>query len=226
MAWYQWLALAALVFCLASCLFHFLRLVRLGRPVDYSQAAGNASMGVKYAFTYAMNPRKKESAYLHLPTYAAGLFYHSGTFLCVILFFLNISGLMPPAWLAMIISAFLCIAVFSGTGILIKRIINKELRSLSNPDDYISNILVTLFQLFTLFMIILPILQSSNRPIVQSSYYLIFTLLMLYLPLGKLRHVVYFFAARYHLGFFYGRRGIWPPTYNKVEDSKKLEGFS
>jgi hypothetical protein len=30
------------------------------------------------------------------------------------------------------------------------------------------------------------------------------------MPLGKLRHVVYYFAARYHLGFFYGWRNVWP----------------
>jgi hypothetical protein len=34
---------------------------------------------------------------------------------------------------------------------------------------------------------------------------------MLYIPAGKLRHTVYFFAARYHLGYFFGWRGVWPP---------------
>ena len=34
--------------------------------------------------------------------------------------------------------------------------------------------------------------------------------LFFYLPLGKLKHLVYFFAARYQLGIFYGRRGVWP----------------
>jgi hypothetical protein len=41
-------------------------------------------------------------------------------------------------------------------------------------------------------------------------YFICAGLLFLYLPLGKLKHSLYFFAARYHLGFFYGWRGIWP----------------
>ena len=35
------------------------------------------------------------------------------------------------------------------------------------------------------------------------------------MPLGKLRHAVYYFAARYHLGFFYGWRNVWPNKENK-----------
>ncbi|MBW6459327.1 MAG: hypothetical protein K0B08_02035 [Bacteroidales bacterium] len=217
MDWYQWMALAALGFCLVLCLYHFFRLIRLGKPVDYSSPAGNIAQGVKYAFTGAMDPRWKESARLHLPTYTAGLFYHTGTFLSILLFFPVVFGYMPQGWLASIISAFLFISAFSGTAILIKRMIRKELRSLSNPDDFISNLLVTLFQFLTLLVILLPLLHSYS-PTVLPSYYLIFTLLMLYLPLGKLRHVVYFFAARYHLGNFYGRRGVWPPQRINAED--------
>ena len=65
----------------------------------------------------------------------------------------------------------------------------------------------------------LTVLQSysltvlpSFRPIVLPSYYLTYSLLMLYIPIGKLRHTVYFFAARYHLGYFFGWRGVWPPA--------------
>ena len=80
---------------------------------------------------------------------------------------------------------------------------NRELRSLSNPDDYISNLLVDLFQLSTAFVLLSP----GDELI----YYLSATVLLLYFPLGKLRHAVYFFAARYHLGLFYGWRNVWPP---------------
>jgi hypothetical protein len=105
--------------------------------------------------------------------------------------------------------------------------VKKELLFLSNPDDFISNALVTAFQVATIiFLVNLQISQSSNLPIPQSPnlpipqspnppiqllYYLSFTILMLYLPAGKLRHLIYFFAARYHLGYFFGRRGVWPP---------------
>jgi len=94
-----------------------------------------------------------------------------------------------------------------GIGILIKRLLKKGLRDLSNPDDYLSNLLVTGFQLMTGIVL----LWNQAYP----AYFILSSLLLLYFPLSKLKHAIYFFAARYHLGFFFGWRGIWPP--------KKLE---
>jgi hypothetical protein len=201
--WYQWMALAALATCLTILLMHFIRLVHLGKPVEFSRPKGNTGEAIRFAFTGAMSPARKESAFLHLPTYTAGLFYHAGTFLSLFLFFFFISGSAPEGWLAKVITAFLCISAFSGIAILIKRIIKKELRALSNPDDFISNFLVSKFHIITIMVLFFPE--------VLPSYYLIFTILMLYIPAGKLRHTIYFFAARYHLGFFFGWRGVWPP---------------
>jgi len=225
--WYQWMALAALGICILICLMHFIRLIKSGKPSDYSRPAGKTGGAIRYAFTKAMSPAKKESAFLHLPTYTAGLLYHVGTFLSFFLFFIFLAGIFPQGWLANGIMTFLFISAASGLSIFFKRIIKKELLFLSNPDDFISNFLVTAFQILTLLYIIIPpilqspnprIPQSSNPPIFQSSnppiqliYYFLFTLLMLYIPVGKLRHTVYFFAARYHLGYFFGWRGVWPP---------------
>ena len=74
-----------------------------------------------------------------------------------------------------------------------------------NPDDYISNILISTFQLFTMFYLLAP-----GCCCMPTAYYVICILLFLYFPLGKLRHLVYYFSARYHLGFFYGWRNVWP----------------
>jgi len=149
-----------------------------------------------------MNPLKKESAYLHLPTYTAGILYHTGTFVSLAVFFLFVFHAGFLYSLQWVLICILAVSSASGIGILIKRISLKKLRSLSNPDDYISNILVTAFQLFTLIALI----NESFAPY----YFIGAAILFLYLPLGKLKHLLYFFAARYHLGFFYGWRGTWP----------------
>ena len=204
MDWYIMVALGSLAICLASCLFHFMRLIRRGKPVDYAVPAGDTTKAVMYSFTGAMSPAKKESAYLHLPVYAAGILYHLGTFLAMLIFFLNLAGVVPQGLLKGIISMFLILTTLSGLWILIRRALDKTLRSLSNPDDYISNGLVTLFQALTIGMLLTEILMVP--------YFLAVSVLMLYLPLGKLKHAVYFFAARYHLGYFFGYRGTWPPV--------------
>ncbi|MGM0667154.1 MAG: hypothetical protein ACQETA_07535 [Bacteroidota bacterium] len=206
MHWYIIVSIAALLICLFSCLYHFTRLIRLGVPGDFSRRMGNTTRAIKYSFTGAMSPGKKESAFLHLPTYTAGLVYHTGTFLAIILFFFNLAAFEAGTVATYILSAVLLAGALSGTGILIKRIAVSKLRSLSCADDYISNILVTAFQYIS-------ILQLTGS-VPGAVYFMTAGLLLLYVPLGKLRHLVYFFAARYQLGFFYGWRNAWPPSKN------------
>jgi nitrate reductase gamma subunit len=204
MDWYILVALGSLAICLVSCLFHFMRLVKKGKPVDYAVPAGDTTKAVMYSFTGAMSPAKKESAYLHLPVYAAGILYHLGTFLSILLFFLFIAGVWIEGVMSVLISVFLALTTLSGLWILIRRALDKTLRTLSNPDDYLSNILVTLFQAATIGILYYEHLVAT--------YFITASALLLYLPLGKLRHAVYFFAARYHLGYFFGYRGTWPPV--------------
>lgn len=203
MNWYLGITYFSLAVCLGSCLFHLIRLVSLGNPTDYSHKLGNMGAAARYSFTGAMSPKKKESAYLHLPTYSAGLLYHFGTFLAIFIFFLFLFKIVPQGWLKFGIIGFLILSGLSGLGILIKRMIKKELMALSNPDDFISNILVTAFQFLTASVLY----NGQYLP----AYFILVSVLLLYLPLGKLKHTIYFFAARYHLGFFYGWRGVWPP---------------
>lgn len=203
MDWYYWLAIVSLSVCLLSCIYHAYRIISLGNPPEYARRTGNIRKAVRYSFTGAMSPTVKESAYLHMPTYLAGIIYHLGTFLAIFLFMLSLFNIWLNAWIMWTTVAVLAAAGISGLGILIKRISKQELRTLSNPDDYISNILVTAFQLVS----VLAMVDHQYIP----AYFIIVSLLMLYLPLGKLKHAVYFFAARYHLGLFYGWRGVWPP---------------
>jgi hypothetical protein len=203
---YRIFSLIAFVICCISLAFHLTRLIRLGSPKDYSFKRGNLKSAVAYSFIGAMNPREKESAYLHLPTYTAGILYHIGTFLSIIIFFLlifniRITGVFQWGFLCL-----LAVSSISGLGIFIKRIALKKLKSLSNPDDYISNLLVTAFQIFTFTVL-------ADEAFIPY-YFICAGLLFLYLPLGKLKHSLYFFAARYHLGFFYGWRGVWPAKSN------------
>lgn len=203
MIWYKFISIIALIFCFVTCTFHFVRLLKLGSPKEFSRIKGDISKAVRFSMTGAMNPSKKESAFLHLPTYTAGVIYHLGTFLSILLFFLILIDVPVSKPLNLFLSLFLFLTTTCGIGIFIKRVVQRKLRSLSNPDDYISNGLVTLFQLLSAIILI-----SSD---IKMLYFLGSSILLFYLPAGKLKHAVYFFAARYHLGFFYGSRDVWPP---------------
>jgi len=203
MIWYHWFAIFCLLSCSVACFYHLIRLIRLGNPIDFSKKRGDTGKAIAYAFTGAMNPVKKESAYLHLPTYTAGILFHLGTFTGLILFIFVLFGMILAYPYNIILIVFFLITGISGTSILIKRIVNYRLRALSNPDDFISNVLVTIFQFISALML--------TNIAVLPFYFIMSGILLIYLPFGKLKHTVYFFAARYHLGFFYGWRGVWPP---------------
>lgn len=202
MRWYQHIALTAFLICLMSLAYHFIRLVRLGAPQDYSRPIGDRKGAIAYSLVGAMDPRKKESAYLHLPTYTAGLLYHIGTFIAFVVFGLLLFDVHLTYALRLILMGAFAVSGISGIGILVKRAVAKNLKILSSPDDYLSNFQVTMVHVLTLGMFV--------NDVIAPVYYLWWGLLLIYLPLGKLKHALYFFAARYHLGIFYGRRGVWP----------------
>ena len=206
----QYFAIAATLYCIVSLLVHFVKIVRLGAPKDKSEPSGSVKEGVIYANTRAMMPDQKESAYLHLPSYATGMLFHIGLFCCLLFFVLsffpffnNWIGESCWHWVLAIPPA---IGTVCGLILFFRRLFSKDLKVLSMPDDFISTGLVTFFLLMTTLYLCLSTCCGS----VTILYYISSILLFLYLPLGKLRHVVYYFAARYHLGLFYGWRNVWP----------------
>lgn len=211
----QIIALIALAICFALLFAHFVRIIRLGKPTDFSEKSGDVAKGVVYSNTTAMMPNNKESAYMHIPSYALGMLFHMGTFSCFLIFILSFfrffnNWLINDAFIHYIIPLFVAVTSIAGISLFIKRLINKDLHALTNPDDYLSNAFTTLFQIATLLYLLTPACTCTIN-----SYYIMTAILFLYMPVGKLKHLLYYFSARYHLGFFYGWRNVWPQQKGK-----------
>ncbi len=210
----QYISIASAAVCLCSLFVFFARLIQLGKPNDLSEKSGNTGKGILYSNTTAMLPQNKESAFLHLPAYATGMLFHMGTFLSLLIYILSffpffnrwISGADQIHLIPAVLLSFTCIC---GYILFFRRLCSKDLKTLSNPDDYISNALTSTFQLMSALYLFFPTFSCAT-----TIYYIFCTVLFIYFPLGKLRHVVYYFAARYHLGFFYGWRNVWPKNEN------------
>ena len=206
----QIIALIALAICFIFMFFHFVRIIRLGKPKDFSEKSGSVAKGVAYSNTVAMMPQNKESAYLHLPSYALGILFHIGifsSFLILILSFFDFFNqwIVNDQCIHYILPIVTATGAIAGLSLFIKRLINRNLRNLTNPDDFLSNGFTTLFQIATTCYLLLP---ACNCMV--NTYYIVTAILLLYMPIGKLKHLLYFFSARYHLGFFYGWRNVWP----------------
>lgn len=205
---YHWILFVSFSVFFVSSLFQFLQILLSKAYKDYASSRNKIWRAIIYAFSGAMSPFKKESAMLHLPSYIAGILFHIGTFISLFWLALHFFNIKTNSLVANISAIYLTTSVLSGVMILLKRLIKTEMRRLSNIDDYFSNFLVTGFQVVSA----LTIFIGTPLP-----YLFIWAaILFLYIPLGKLRHAVYFFTSRVYLAMFYGKRGVWPLNRQKI----------
>ena len=195
--------LLAAAWAVLALVFLHLKAKSYGKRTLYSKPAGDPVKGVIYAFTKGMVPWAKESVMLNLPSYTAGMGFHAGVFTAFGLLIAAVVGLeLPtlPIFLARLLTA---AGTIGGIGLLMKRLLKLQLRGLSSPDDFVSNLLSSLF-------VVLALAQTFN-PSLKALWMSEAILLLVYAPLGKIRHCLFFFSTRYHLGAFFGRRGTYPP---------------
>ncbi len=191
---------AAAVYAIVFMVLLSARAQSLGKREMHSRPAGESEKGVFYAFGKGMTPWEKESAKKHLPTYFAGIGYHIGIFTAfVVLLFRLISVNIP---FLNVFRILLVSGLAAGSGLLIKRLSKQYMRTISLADDYISNLLVDIF-LFAAF------LNTWNSVVLPFLYFSAIALLV-YIPLGKIRHCLFFFYSRIIFGKFFGRRGVYP----------------
>ena len=131
---------------------------------------------------------------LHLPSYLTGIAFHLGALAGLGLLLAHLAAIEPPTaarWPAL-----------AGVVLLAKRIATPHLRKLSNPDDFLANLLTTVFAALAGGTVLAPALRDAW---LSTS-----AVLLLYVPVGKIRHCVFFFSTRAHLGGFFGYRGVFP----------------
>jgi len=193
------LTLAAAAFCVAALGVLIARILAAGRRRYLSAPRGDAGRGVAYAFGKGMVD--KESITRHLLTALGGALYHTAIF----------AGLLDVLWTALPIrpapprAAFrplLLAGAVVGLALLAKRSAKPHLRRLSCPDDFFANLFVDLF-------LVLAFLHTY-RPALESALMAVSILLFVYIPLGKIRHCVFFFFTRLVYGLHFGRRGALP----------------
>lgn len=171
-------------------------------PADKSPLKGNPSQGIAYAFTLGMMPWAKESTRIHMVAYLRGIGFHVGIFAAIG------ALLISPFWGSLPTLLTTLLAVVIGLGALlgaaggIMRILEHNLRRLSIPDDHFAVWLVTIWMA-------IDALAVWNEAFLVS-FYILSAITLAYVPLGKIRHCLYFFFSRTFFGKFFGRRAVFP----------------
>jgi hypothetical protein len=149
-----------------------------------------------------MAPWSKESTRIHWAAYLRGAGFHVAVFVALV------ALAARPAWSVLSLTGRTALAVLLVGGAALAvvgslmRVWEPNLRALSNLDDHLSVWLVAAF------------LALTGLALWDARYtapmYLAAGLLFAYIPLGKIRHCLYFFFSRRLFGRFAGRRGVLP----------------
>jgi hypothetical protein len=170
------------------------------RERPFAVPLGSEAAGVRYAFTAGFLPRAKESASTHLRTYLAGLTYHAGLFAMLARLALTLVPVAPPPPLERALAALYAVALACGLGLLAKRRLNGALRAISVPDDLVANLLAD--------VALAAALAAALAPAATPLFQVAGAVLLVYAPLGKLRHMVFLVTSRRLWGRYYGQRGV------------------
>lgn len=199
---FQLLALAGLVAGLFGIYLRYAETKRRALPIDKSPVKGNISHGIAYAFTTGMMPWAKESTRIHLIAYLRGIGFHIGIFTAIGTVILSpLWGFLPPLLSSTLFWVLIPGALLGAAGGLM-RLAEHNLRGLSLPDDHFAVWLTTLFIAVTGLGLVF---EAFVVPM-----YIVSAVTFAYIPLGKIRHCLYFFFSRTFFGKFFGRRAVFP----------------
>ncbi len=198
----QLLALAGLIAGLFGIYVRYAETRRRLVPADNSPIKGSLPKGIQYAFTTGMMPWAKESTRIHLIAYLRGIGFHIGIFAAIGAVILSpFWGYLPPL-LSLLLFWVLILGALLGAAGGVMRIAEHNLRGLSLPDDHFAVWLTTLF-------IAVAGLAVLNEAFMIPMY-IVSAITFVYVPLGKIRHCLYFFFSRLFFGKFFGRRAVFP----------------
>jgi len=211
----RWLALSVVVAFLFAVLgiAHTLWATRrFGSRRPLAPAVGGEDAGIRYALFAGMMPWAKESARKHVPTFLAGVVYHMGIAAGFIVLLAVLTSYNAAEPVRSILFSCLVGGAVAGAGLLVKRQATYALRAISTPDDYMANGLVTAF--------VIAAAATLRAGQFAVPFLAIAVLLLLYVPLGKIRHCALFFVSRITFGRFFGRRGVLPRPAAPIGDSR------
>jgi nitrate reductase gamma subunit len=181
------------------------QLLRLPLPVEGGQADQQTPTGRAVAASYAsiLSPLAMESTRRHWRRWVVFAAYHVGIFVAISATFTIpfTPGLMtkPVRWAAAVSIA---LGLLAGFLKIYWRLVLPELRSISRPDDFFG---LTILQVW--FAVAIPAVLFG-RPGWLTVYFVMTALLLVYVPVSKISHYIYWFFSRYLFGRRYGRRGV------------------
>jgi nitrate reductase gamma subunit len=196
------LAAAGFAIGVAGLYVRYARLSKRALPTDFSPMKGSPTRAVHYALTQGMLPWEKESTRTHGVAYVRGIIFHVGIFSALAVLLAEPWWASLPAWLRLGAAGLLALGALLGAAGGVARGTERNLRSLSTPDDHFAVWFISIWVAGGALALYLPAFAVA--------FNLLSALALAYVPLGKVRHCLYFFFSRIFFGRFFGRRAVLP----------------
>jgi hypothetical protein len=171
---------------------------------DYSARAGSSLKGVLYNFSAAMTPAHKEAISNHPFNFTVGLVMHVGVGVAIFKILVVLIKPDAPPSAPIPAGGFLALAAAAALYLFVHRFLSPNLQTMSVFDDYLASF-VTLTYLAVASLHEFGLLNGGAFLLVDAAA-------SFYLPLGKLRHVLFCPVSRLDLGGRLGYRGTYPAT--------------
>jgi hypothetical protein len=194
------LALVALVFSMSAFASRWAQMQKLPFAKDRSIPKDSATKGILYAFTLGMAPWSKESTRLHMLAYLRGIAFHVGIFAGLAAFLASPWFETIPLIVRVVFAILTGFGAAMGVAGALMRVVEHNLRAISTPDDHASVWLVTIF------LAAMTIVLGATAFV--PAMWVIAAAMLVYAPLGKIRHCIYFYFGRLFFGIHIGRRGV------------------
>ena len=202
--------LVGLAICILGIALRLREIISRPFKADLSRPQGSVRRGILFAFTLGMAPWEKESTRLHWIAYLRGIFFHVGIFTAFAILFLSLWGISLSGLFLWLVVAITGLGALFGLAGIVTRIMGENERALSLPDDYASIFIVSLFNALGCIAAIWP----AALPI----FYIVSAIMLVYIPVSKIRHCVYFFYSKFFFGMSFGRRGVIGQAKGKYAD--------
>jgi Fe-S oxidoreductase len=203
-----WLVVSALVVCLGGLVLRSQGI--LGHPALFQtgRPKGSELYGAFYAFGLGMLPWNKESGRLHPVVFWIGVLMHLGIAfgIATLSVRLLVGGIAPEWWAPYGLTA-LGLGSIAAV-LLVRRMVSPGMRRLSTPDDFVAA------SLTAGVCITAGLWSLGSVPVLV--FDLTATAILLYVPLGKLRHMLTFFVSRFYHAKQLGALGVYAPGQRKL----------
>lgn len=182
-----------------------IQFARLPWPGDRAPRRGSPGRGVMAAYAAAFVPWSTEGNRKHPWRWLEFAVYHLGAAAAIATtFMLSFAPGVLTSPVRHTLAVIAAAAAAAGAVKIIRRLSRPELRLISVPDDYFSLAGVEAFLVATTI-----VLLAQSTP-ARMAFFIITGCYLIYVPLSKVSHYVYYFLAALVTGARYGLRGARP----------------